>query len=139
MPALTRLDIAGSRMTDKGLMCLGKSNKLTSLSLRSVAGFTNQGLASLSKTRIKFLNLEATPVTDGGMAYLAKLSDLNKIVLNKTKVTIDGIKKLCANKSVMTIYLTDCPNIKKDDLQVLSSTFPHVLFLNKGPEGDDHL
>jgi hypothetical protein len=139
LPALTKLDIAACRMTDRGLRCIGKANKLTSLSLRSVPGFTNQGLANLTKTHLNYLSLEATPVTDAGMEYVAKLSDLNKVILNTTKVTIAGIKKLCVGKhGMMTVYLTDCPNIKKDDLKILSSTFPHVLFLNEGPEGDDH-
>ena len=138
LPALRRLDVAGSRMTDKSLVCLGKSKKLVNLNLRNTGGITNQGLESLVKTHLQVLNLEGTPIDDRGIAYLFKMRDLEKVMLNKTKVTVDGIKKLCANKKIRAIYLTDCPKIKEEDLKLLASTFPQVRFFNKGPLSDDH-
>lgn len=91
---VVELNVAGSKITDKGLQLIGTLDTLVNLHLeRTQIG--DDALGALKGLKnLEYLNLYGTPVTDKGMAQLAGLKNLKKIYLWETKVTDAGAASL---------------------------------------------
>ncbi len=90
------IDLARTKVTDKGLAHLAGMTSLTRLHLENTA-VTDAGLDSLKGlTNLEYLNLYGTPVTDAGIAKLAGLKNLKKLFIWQTKATDAGATKLAA-------------------------------------------
>jgi serine/threonine protein kinase len=126
---LKNLAIAGPGITDKSLIQVAKAKELIFLDLRNTKQITDQGLSALERTHLCILNLQSTPIGDAGMVHIAKIPTLKTVILTKTKVTIDGIKELCKNKS-MEVQVDDCPNLGPGQLRQLRSLFPAIRFID---------
>jgi mono/diheme cytochrome c family protein len=84
---VTRLNLAGTAITDAGLAQLAGLTKLTKLHLEKTA-ITDAGLVHLKGlTNLEYLNLYGTQVTDGGLQELAALPHLKKLYLWQTGVS----------------------------------------------------
>ena len=135
---LDRLEVSGTKITDKGLMRLVQCKKLSTLGLRKAKQITSEGLAALEPTRLRLINLESTPIDDRGVAHIAKIATLETVVLSDTKVTVNGLKELCKNKSIKMIEIGHCPNINSEDVRLLKSSFPLIRF-DDAEHGDSDL
>jgi hypothetical protein len=134
--SLRGLTITGTRVTDNGLVDLAKCKNLQGLGLENVERITSHGIAALGKTHLTELNLNSTSVDNSGMVYLAEIDSLITIHLNRTKVTIDGIRELCRrSKHCKNIFLMNCPNLGQEDIQQLRTEFPGIRFISEEPEG----
>ena len=86
-PAVHRLDLGGTGVTDHGLAALVDMIQLRRLQLDRTA-ITDAGLAQLPKlSRLESLNLHSTGVTDVGVAELVKLPKLRRLYVWQTAVT----------------------------------------------------
>jgi serine/threonine protein kinase len=126
---LKNLSIAGPGITDKSLIQVAKAKELIYLDLRDTKQLTDEGLSALERTHLSFLNLQNTPIGDAAMIHIAKISTLKTVVLTNTKVTIDGIKELCKNKS-MEVDVAKCPNLGPTELRQLRPLFPAIKFVD---------
>ncbi|NLT71743.1 MAG: hypothetical protein GXX91_13785 [Verrucomicrobiaceae bacterium] len=90
------IDLARTKVGDKGLVHLAGMNNLTRLHLENTA-VTDAGLDSLKGlTNLEYLNLYGTKITDAGLQKLAPLKKLKKLFIWQTKATDAGATKLAA-------------------------------------------
>jgi internalin A len=121
---LRRLSLEDTNITDSGLVHLktlrhletlflpGKSEFETSNQLRKKAGFpmvlpaiTEVGLAHLrGLTFLRTISLE-DPLTDDGLAHLAKLPHLHRLTVAKNQLTDEGMKQFERCKQLRVLNL----------------------------------
>ena len=90
------IDLARTKVTDKGLTHLAGMKNLSRLHLENTA-ITDAGLESLKGlSNLEYLNLYNTGITDAGLAKLGGLKKLKKIFVWQSKVTDAGAKKFAA-------------------------------------------
>jgi Leucine-rich repeat (LRR) protein len=138
LPRLESLDLSNSELTGTGLTALkcfkqlrklslqfalieanGFSqlkdcNQLEALDLTGLRGLAGKGLAPVAGlTRLKYLDLSVTDVTDDGLAALEKLDDLEELFLRKTLITSAGLAHIKGLKQLRTLDLDETPT--RDD------------------------
>ena len=87
------IDLARTKVTDKGLAHLTGMKNLSRLHLENTA-ITDAGLDSLKGlSNLEYLNLYNTAITDAGLAKLSGLKKLKKIFVWQTKITDAGATK----------------------------------------------
>lgn len=134
---------------------LGHCPEITDVSLRTVAGMTNlrrlyldrtgitdRGLAHLKLSRLEFLNVTQTQITDAGMREIAEIKTLKKLHIKRCKritdlgvaaiCKLDGLEEFHASDTLITdnslvhlaslkklVYLQiiHCPNITNHGIQ----------------------
>jgi len=93
-PAIQRLDLGGTAVTDSGLRSVSSMHRLEQLHLDQCA-VTDAGLAELTGLkRIQYLNLRGTSVSDTGIAKLRSLPRLRALYVWQTAVTPAAVKAL---------------------------------------------
>jgi Leucine-rich repeat (LRR) protein len=96
-PALTRLDLSMTRISDRGLLEMKPASNITELNLYYAEMVTDQGLAVLKGwKRLKRLNLRGTKVTDSTLQFLNGLTSLEALDIGFAQVTDSGLAQLTA-------------------------------------------
>jgi hypothetical protein len=94
LPALKRLDLGCSKITDQGAANLAYLRKLTSLDL-SDTYVTDDTLAVIARlATLETLNLNGAAITDAGLVHIERLKNLSNLNLARTKVTDAGLVHL---------------------------------------------
>ena len=103
---LAKMDMAGSKLTDKGAIEIGKFPAVTYLDV-SGSLITGGGLTYLeSLTSLEVLSLAGTRVESEGLSHIAGLINLRELDISRTMVGIEGLQhiaklvnleKLCFN------------------------------------------
>ena len=88
---LRTLNLHGNPITDAGLAHLQLLPRLERLQLGGTR-VTGEGLRRLS--HLKWLRLDAAPITDDGLRYVASLTNLGQLYLDGTSVSDAGLKHL---------------------------------------------
>jgi internalin A len=97
LPALTRLDLSMTRITDRGLLELKPALNIADLNLYYAELVTDQGLAALKGwKRLKRLNLRGTKITDSTLQFLNGLTSLEALDIGFAQVTDSGLARLNA-------------------------------------------
>ncbi len=106
-PALVRLDLRGSAITDEGLQQLVDFIQLRTLNLSetSIGDLAFNVLNTLP--HLEVLNLYGTQITDSGLVQLQKLKSLRRLYLWKTAVTEAGIENLEEALPDLRVFLGD--------------------------------
>ena len=92
LPALKRLVIALTNITDASLGGLKQMPKLTSVDV-SGTSVSDEGLRELSNLKqLTYLNFRGTSISDTGLGHLTNLRSLKTLILEKTKVTSAGVQ-----------------------------------------------
>lgn len=105
--------IEGVSLTDEGMTHLGQFKNLKCLDIRSGADspITDPALQNLTELQfleeltIGELGIGGKGITDAGMSYIARLTNLKKLHLNTVLVTNAGLAKLAALKSLEDLLL----------------------------------
>lgn len=93
-PNLRLLHIAGSRLTDDGLVHLSRHQKLSHLYLNGTR-VGDRGVEELRKIpNLEYVSLFATPCTDACVESLALIPKLKHVSVGQSKITADGIRRL---------------------------------------------
>jgi hypothetical protein len=93
-PAIERVSLSRTNVTDKGLLCLQTCSQLRSLHLDGTA-ITDIGVARLAAFgELESLSLSGTKITDAGLIHLAKLPKLKELWLRDTQITDAGHRSL---------------------------------------------
>ncbi len=135
MDSLKYLDIGWTRVTEEGLQHLSELTSLETLVLPRDNGITEEGLAHLaglrqlkhltgipgdlsdrglrclSKMQLESLDLRGAEITDETMPYVAQLTNLRELELQKCSTTNAGLAELTKLKSLRSIHLTNNPQI----------------------------
>ena len=94
---------------------------------------TDGGLANLAKlTNLRRLHLEKTAITDAGMAHLKGLANLEYLNLYGTAVTDAGLANLAGMKNLKNLYLWQT-KVTADGAASLKKSIPSVT-INRGEE-----
>jgi internalin A len=97
LPALTRLDLSMTRITDRGLLELKTASNLTDLNLYYAELVSDQGIAALKGwRRLKRLNLRGTKITDSTLQFLNGITSLEVLDIGFAQVTDSGLAQLNA-------------------------------------------
>jgi Leucine-rich repeat (LRR) protein len=95
LPALTKLDLSMTRITDRGLLDLKTATNLTDLNLYYAELVSDQGIAVVKTLpRLKRLNLRGTKITDSTLQLLNRLPSLESLDIGFAQVTDSGIAQL---------------------------------------------
>ncbi len=96
----------------------------------SKAEIDDSTIASLANLPLlRQLDLAGNPaITDRGVAELARLDRLERLVLYDTQVTADGIRQLAGNPHLKFVGLLRT-GVSLDDLPALEKEFPNTEFL----------
>lgn len=95
MPALERLSLAQTRVTDAGLERLKDCKSLRELDLYFAEFFTDDGLAALrGLSKLERLNLRGTKVTSRSFEHLSHLTALRSLDISYTQIDDSGIELL---------------------------------------------
>lgn len=93
---IVSLDLARTKVTDKGLAAVGAMKNLRELHLENT-GVTDAGLDALKGlASLEYLNLYGAKVTDAGVQKLTALGKLKSLYLWQTGVTKAGVAQLKA-------------------------------------------
>ncbi len=144
LPAVTRLYLHKSRVTDKGLEALSEKRGITRFYLETRADLTEMGLRAIGAlpelTNFEFpgcgisdqdlremgtlgspidkINLSGNSVTDSGLAAFRKLTTLRSVNLSGTGVTGAGLRHLAASEGITFLDLSGV-KVRPKDLEVL--------------------
>ena len=93
-PNVVEADLSRTKLTDKGMVHVGKLGRVTHLNLNRTT-ITDAGIKNLAGlTSLEWLNLYGTGVTDACIADLAKFRRLKAVYLWNSKITGEGASKL---------------------------------------------
>jgi len=111
-PNLTALDLSETTIKDAALAEIGKLEKLEDLNLWHTR-VTDEGLRSLTSSKLKRLNLDDTNIGDGAIEHLSKIEGLEFLHIGKTAVTDEKIGELAKLKNLKDLILTNTTLSKK--------------------------
>ncbi len=95
LPALTRLDLSETRITDRGLLDLKTAVNLTEMNLYYAELVSDQGIAVVKTLpRLKKLNLRGTKITDSTLQLINRLTALESLDIGFAQVTDSGISQI---------------------------------------------
>jgi Leucine-rich repeat (LRR) protein len=95
LPALTKLDLSETRLTDRGLLDLKTATNLTELNLYYAELVSDQGIAVVKNLpHLKRLNLRGTKMTDSTLQLLNRLTSLESLDIAFAQGTDSGIGQL---------------------------------------------
>lgn len=104
------LSLSSNKFTDAGLEHIPEMTELKSLRLDD-AQITNEGLRRLKQsgllTRLEFLVLNRTQITDAGLAYLQGMDRLKLLYLSEIQVGDQGVSYLTQLSKLEGIILND--------------------------------
>ena len=116
------LEIRGMKLTSSQVKCIGRMKDLTNLRIENSPGFDDEGLRFL--TRLKFLRLFDTNVSDAGLESistlrylevdggrvtgvgLSKLRELNSLILKSRALTNEGLAVIGSLSKLHQLTLT---------------------------------
>lgn len=95
IPALVRLSLAQTRVTDSGLERLKDCKSLRELDLYFAEFFTDDGVAALhGLSKLERLNLRGTKVTSRSFEHLSRLTALRSLDISYSQIDDSGIELL---------------------------------------------
>ncbi len=91
---LRRINLSHTDLTDAMLKRLTRCEQLEQLRIASPR-FTDEGLAVLAEMpRLRYLHLVGSPLADGAVPHLKRLTGLSALYLDGTEITLDGKREL---------------------------------------------
>ncbi len=105
-PALRRLDLSMTRITDAGLRSLRTASGLEDVNLYYAELITDEGIgAARGWPNLKRLNLRGTKASDNALEYLSGASKLEWLDLGYSQITDSGLYRLAGLRQLRTLVL----------------------------------
>jgi internalin A len=134
------LSVEGTRITDACLADLAKCKYLYRLDLIKTK-VTGTGFIELAGSRLNFLCLDGSPITDKGLEHLGSLGrdkKLSSLSLRDTQVTGVGAVHLTGYEFISFLDLSGAP-LTRDGIEQLARTKVSNLNVSRTPIGDEEL
>jgi hypothetical protein len=94
LPELRELDLAATKVTDEGLVHVGRLSELRGLNLSST-WVGDAGVQSLTQLReLRDLGLGGCRITDAGLRHLQALPKLERVNVHGARITPVGLQQL---------------------------------------------
>jgi hypothetical protein len=120
LPSLKRLGFQGSGITDEDLEQLSLVVDLEWLDLRSCKNVTDMGMSYVSRmSNIKKLELYDTQIGDQSLEHLSSLANLQDLNIHSTQVTDDGLRLIRCFPELESLDLGGSSPITDGGLQYL--------------------
>lgn len=113
LPRLRSLWLVGPQACDEWLNCVAKFPQLKVLVLFGVP--------------------QSTPITDAGLAAIARSPQLENLSLGRARITDDGLLQLSALTNLKTLSLG--PDVSKQSAQKLQESLPHCRIDGQDQDG----
>lgn len=97
-------DASGATIGDAGVKCLSNLKKLQRLKLEGTDVQNLTGLVGLDS--LEELILKDTDVTDGAMKVVSQLKNLRQLNIEKTKVTVKGLRELTKMPALVLVNVS---------------------------------
>jgi beta-lactamase regulating signal transducer with metallopeptidase domain/protocatechuate 3,4-dioxygenase beta subunit/Leucine-rich repeat (LRR) protein len=126
LPNLKSVYVSNAQLTDEALRLFSKLPKIEDLSLQG-NHFTDQGLAYVAgMTQLKrlVLGLGKNEITNDGLRHLARLTNLELLDLQDSQVTDAGLKHLVGLKKLQELWAP--PAVTRQGLQELHKSLPNL-------------
>jgi Leucine-rich repeat (LRR) protein len=95
LPKLERLDLSHTRITDEGLLHLKPAPHIKDLNLYYAEQVTDQGITAIREWKhLKRLNLRGTRISDGSLAIVGGLTQMEALDIADTQFTDNGLDAL---------------------------------------------
>ena len=95
LPALERLDLSHTRISDEGLLHLRPARQIRDLNLLYAEQITDLGLNAVKGwTKLKRLNVRGTRISDPTLAIVGQLHQLESLDIANTGITDKGLDSL---------------------------------------------
>jgi hypothetical protein len=127
-PALRRLEVRGTRVTDAGLAALAGLTALEKLKL-SDNMLQGDGISLLAPLQaLRWFDLEGERITDSAIPGILQLQGIIRLHLGNTSVSNEGLSRLSGLPRLNRLYMTG-PRIDDQTLESLSGLRLRVLDL----------
>ena len=91
IPTLVKIDLSHTRISDEGMLHLKPAKQIVDLNLYYAEQITDQGMAAIRDWKnLRHLNLRGTRVSNGTMAIIGTLPQLETLDIANTQVTSVG-------------------------------------------------
>jgi Leucine-rich repeat (LRR) protein len=131
MPALRKLDLSLTRISDRGLRALHKAPAIEELNLYFAEQITDDGLSAIrSWKRLKRLNLRGAKITDTTLEFLAGIPTLESLDIGYAQITDAGLAFLASLTNLRELTIGG-NKLAGPGLQSLRQ-LPHLTYLDLG-------
>jgi hypothetical protein len=132
LAALKDLNLGDAQVSSAGLKSLSGLKSLARLQVGWTKDVGNEALPVLSPlSKLEYLGLGGTKVTDDGMPALAAFANLKELHLMETAVTDRGLEALAACKSLEKIQLNKKTKVTPQGIEALKKALPACTVLVK--------
>ena len=129
---LKDLNLGDAQITNAGVKSLAGLKNLTRLQLGWTKDVGDAAIPALSPlSKLEFLGLGGTNVTDDGIPALASLAGLKEVHLMATAVTDQGFAALAACKSLETVQINKKNKITAQGIEALKKALPNCTVVVK--------
>ncbi|MHB1035957.1 MAG: leucine-rich repeat domain-containing protein [Pirellulales bacterium] len=132
LPALRSLGLSHNRITDAGLRMLEGMTQLKSLDLNHTE-ISDAGLDCLRGFQLEWLMLHRTRVTGDGLRKLREFKRLDFLFLDDTQVTDAGLKHLAVLPALKDLYVLDTGRLDAR-IKLIQKALPKVSVAKRKPE-----
>jgi RNA polymerase sigma factor (sigma-70 family) len=123
VPNLKALDLGNSQVTDAGLRHLAKSKGLVDLRLGDSRKITDAGLKEIAPlTSLEQLHLTNTGITEGGLRQLAGMKKLTYLCVGDYPIRAGGVAHLAKLSNLKCLFLQRCQLTDEDLLALRTLT-----------------
>ncbi|MCA9800928.1 MAG: protein kinase, partial [Cyanobacteria bacterium HKST-UBA02] len=128
LKCLHQLELQRTSITGAGLKELKGVKDLRRLSLIDCKAIKDADLANIKNTSLSQLDLSRTNITDAGLRELSSASHLTDLHLDRTPVTIEGLKSL-EHLKLRALQVNNCPNLNGEVLALIARNWPDIEFI----------
>ena len=95
IPTLVHLDLSHTRISDEGMLYLRPAKQIVDLNLFYAEQITDQGMSAIRDWKhLRHLNLRGTRISNGAMAIIGTLPELESVDVAYTQITAVGLDAL---------------------------------------------
>jgi len=128
LKSLHQLELQGTTITGAGLKELKGVRNLRRLSLIDCGALKDADLAYIKDTSLSQLDLSRTKITDAGLRELSTATHITDLHLDRTPVTIEGLKTL-QHLKLRALQVNNCPNLNGEVLALIARSWPDIEYI----------
>jgi uncharacterized protein (TIGR03067 family) len=124
MPQLVSLGVKNTDLNDERLAKLSSLPNLQQLDVASTR-VTGSGFKSFPKDRLRLLILNDNPLSDAGLTHIAGMKYVRVLLLDRTKITDTGLRKLSSLSSLALVGSLECRAVTEKAIQQMRTARPN--------------
>ena len=110
---------------DKKPLTKEESAKVIEAAIRTSLKKPTGELTKAELTKVTYLDLGYTKITDAGLKDIAKLEKLKRLILQGTQITDEGLWEVAKLQQLKSLNLVFCPKVTKAGVAGLQKALPN--------------